>query len=80
MVDACMLVIEESLKQGEEIAIQGFGSLSLKHRAARKTKHPDTGEDIDIEARYVPKFNFGKNLRVAAKLYELSLDENKSGD
>ena len=79
-VDAALLVIEEALKNGEDITIHGFGSLGLKLRAARRTKHPETGEDVEIDARYVPKFSFGQNLRTAAKLYELSLNENKRGD
>ena len=83
IIDACLLVIEDSLKKGEEISIHGFGTLGLHHRAARKTKRVGTDEWVDIEARYVPKFVSGNNLKIAAKIYELSLQESpiaKGGD
>lgn len=75
MLNACLSVIEDALKHGEDISIRGFGTLGLQYRKARKAKHPDTGEDVDIEARYVPKFSFGNDLRLCAKMFELSLDE-----
>lgn len=78
--DACMSVIEEAIKKGDKITIHGFGTLGVHQRAARTTKHPETGEIIEVAARYVPKFTFGNNLRMAAKLYELSLDDFKHTD
>lgn len=76
ILDACLSVVEDALKHGEEISIYGFGSLGVHQRAARATKRPDTGEWISIDARYVPKFNFGNTLRTAARIYEMSLNEN----
>lgn len=75
VVDTCLLVIEEALKRGEPVTIKGFGTLGLKYRKARATKSLETGEWVDVEARYVPKFNFGNDLRRCAKIYELSLLE-----
>lgn len=79
IIDACLAVIEDSIKHGENIAIHGFGTLGVHHRAARLTRHPDTGEVIRIDDRYVPKFTFGNTLRMAAKVYELSIKE-RDGD
>lgn len=78
IVDACLAVIIDAIKNGEEISIKGFGSLGLHYRAARRTKEPNSGEWCEIEARYVPKFAYGNDLRMAAKLYEISLAENDS--
>ena len=75
IIDACLAVIEDALKNGEEINIHGFGCLGLHYRAARTTIDPFYGEPCEIEARYIPKFNYGKTLRMAARLYELSLKE-----
>ena len=75
VLDTCLEVITESIKQGESIYIHGFGTLGLHKRAARKTKHPETGKMIDVDARYVPKFQFGNILRMAAKIYELNKDD-----
>ena len=77
ILDACLSVVEDAIKHGEEIYIHGFGSLGVHQRAARTTKHPETGEIVEVRARYVPKFTFGNNLRMAAKLYEMSLDDFK---
>lgn len=77
ILDAIIQVVEESLKAGEPVTIQGFGTLGLKYRKARATKQVGTDEWIDVAARYVPKFSFGNDLRMAAKLYELSLDDLK---
>ena len=78
ILDACLLVVEDAIKHGEEVTLHGFGTLGLHHRAARKTKRVGTDEWVDIEARYVPKFVSGNNLKVAAKLYELSLSDSSS--
>ena len=56
--------------------MRGFGTLYLKYRKARSTKQVRTGQHIDIDARYTPKFSFGDRLRMCAKLFELSLDDD----
>lgn len=73
MVDTCIAVIADALKHGEPISFRGFGTLALHYRKARKTKHPDTGEDVDVPDRYIPKFTYGKDLRMCARVFELSL-------
>lgn len=78
IIDTCLFVIEDALKHGEEISVYGFGTLGLNHRAARQTKHPDTGNVITIKERYVPKFNYGNILRMAARAYEEN-SGNKGG-
>lgn len=78
VIDNIISVIEESIKHGEPISIQGFGTLALHYRKARSTKHPDTGEPVVVPARYIPKFDYGKDLRMCAKIYELSLDNIES--
>ena len=84
VIDACLAVIVDALKNGEEINIKGFGRLGVHYRAARRTKEPNSGELCEVEARYVPKIYFGTELRMAAKLYELSLpnvvDEREDGE
>ena len=76
VLDAALYVIEESLKRGEPVSIRGFGSLGLKYRKPRATKKMGTGEWVEIDARYIPKFSFGNDLRLCAKIYELSLNDS----
>lgn len=75
MLDSIIYVIEDSLKHGEEVSIRGFGTLGLHYRKSRKLKHVGTGEDTVAEARYIPKFAPGHDLRLSAKMYELSLSD-----
>lgn len=83
VIDACIAVILDAIKNGEELSIKGFGSLGLHYRAARRTKEPNSGEWCEIEARYIPKFSYGNDLRMAARLYELShaeTEQEEGGD
>ena len=80
IIDACLAVVEDAIKHGEDVSIHGFGTLGVHHRAARQTKHPDTGETVNIDARFVPKFSFGNSLRMAAKVYEMSLSDREGGE
>jgi len=52
----------EALSSGDNITLVGFGSFRLVERAARKGRHPQTGEEIFIKAKKVIKFRPGKNL------------------
>lgn len=78
IIDACLEVIKDSLSKGEPVSISGFGTLFLNYRKERSTVHPITREPVVVKARYSPKLSFGSDLRMCAKLYELSLDELSS--
>ena len=53
-VTAVIDVIGESLKDGEKVAIVGFGTFEVKDRPARKARNPRTGEEIEIAASKAP--------------------------
>jgi len=52
-----------TLSSGQRIEIRGFGSFSLHYRAPRQGRNPKTGESVNLEAKYVPHFKPGKELR-----------------
>ena len=64
-VDAVVSGIASSLQGGEQVSIVGFGTFSVKRRAARSGRNPRTGESIQIQASNVPAFKAGKALRDA---------------
>ena len=64
-VDAVLGSISGSLSNGQQVAIVGFGTFSVKHRAARAGRNPRTGEAINIAASNVPGFKAGKGLKSA---------------
>ncbi len=66
-VDCIFSNITETLRNKETVQISGFGSFKIRKREARKGRHPLTGEEINIEARMVPKFVSGKALKDVVK-------------
>jgi DNA-binding protein HU-beta len=64
-VDAIFAAIRDSLRQGQDVTIVGFGSFEVRARAARKGRNPQTGKAIQIRGRKVPAFRAGKPLRDA---------------
>lgn len=61
MVDA----ITNALKNGDQVSLIGFGTFSVKERAARTGRNPQTGATIDIAASKIPGFKAGKSLKDA---------------
>lgn len=67
VVDTVFSAITDSLKKNEPVQIAGFGSFKTAKREARTGRNPQTGAQIQIEARMVPKFVAGKALKEAVK-------------
>lgn len=65
LFDSTIDQITKALQNGEEVSILGFGTFSVKHRAERSGRNPQTGEVIKIEAAKVPSFKAGKALKDA---------------
>lgn len=59
--------ISDTLKKGEKVVITGFGTFSVRSRAARRGRNPQTGAPIDIPARKTPGFTAGKALKKAVR-------------
>jgi DNA-binding protein HU-beta len=57
--------ITNALSRGETVNLVGFGSFSVKSRAARQGRNPKTGEPIQIPAATMPVFKAGKGLKDA---------------
>lgn len=55
--------IATALKKGDKVALIGFGTFSVTKRAARTGRNPQTGKEIKIKAKKVPKFVAGKKLK-----------------
>lgn len=66
-VEALFESIQEYLSEEERVQIIGFGTFEVRHRAARKGRNPQTGEEIQIAATKVPAFKAGKALKDAVK-------------
>ena len=64
-VDAVLDSVTRTLAGGGSVSLVGFGTFSVKHRAARMGRNPRTGEAIQIRASNVPGFKAGKALKDA---------------
>ncbi|MCY4531738.1 MAG: HU family DNA-binding protein [Gammaproteobacteria bacterium] len=64
-LDSVIDSITDSLRKGDSVALVGFGTFSVRSRAARTGRNPQTGESIQIAAAQVPAFKAGKALRDA---------------
>jgi DNA-binding protein HU-beta len=64
-VDAVFDAITAALKAGDSVALVGFGTFTVKGRAARSGRNPRTGETIEIAASKAPVFKAGKALKDA---------------
>lgn len=53
----------QTLAEGGRIEVRGFGSFTLSYRAPRVGRNPKTGEPVQLDAKYVPHFKPGKELR-----------------
>lgn len=66
-VEALFGSIQEDLSKGNKVQLIGFGTFEVRHRAARKGRNPQTGDQIEIPASEVPAFKPGKALKDAVK-------------
>ncbi len=64
-LDSAIDAITTALQNGEQVSLIGFGTYSVKHRAARTGRNPQTGAEIEISAANVPSFKAGKALKDA---------------
>ena len=62
-VKAFISIVSESLKNGEDVSLTGFGTFTVVDRAEREGRNPMTGATITIAAKKVVKFKPGKILK-----------------
>lgn len=55
--------IAQALAEGNRVELRGFGAFSVRERKPRIGRNPRTGEKVHVEAKSVPFFRPGKDLR-----------------
>ena len=63
VLEEVMASIKEAVKAGDKVSLIGFGSWEAKQKAARTGRNPQTGKEIKIKAKRVPKFSAGKEFK-----------------
>jgi integration host factor beta subunit len=64
IVNAMFDAMANRLASGERIEIRGFGSFAVKRRRARQGRNPKTGQLVRVDAKRIPFFRAGKELRI----------------
>ena len=63
IVTAIFDAITEQLAKDGRVELRGFGAFSTRARDARTGRNPRTGESVDVDAKRVPYFKPGKEMR-----------------
>ena len=66
-VDCVLASITGALRKGDAVALVGFGTFKVNQMKARKGRNPQTGAEIQIPAKKVPRFVPGMALKDAVK-------------
>jgi len=64
-VECVFSTITSALKKKDAVTLTGFGTFKVAQRNARKGRNPQTGQEMTIKAKKVPKFVAGKALKDA---------------
>ena len=65
VIDDFLEEIKTSLIEGGKVQLSGFGTFSVRKRAARTGRNPRTNEPIQLPASKLPCFKAGKSLKDA---------------
>lgn len=63
VVDIFFEEIGQRLAEGGRVELRGFGAFSTRDRGARQGRNPRTGEAVEVDAKRVPYFRPGKEMR-----------------
>jgi integration host factor subunit beta len=74
VVTALFDAITEQLSEGGRVELRGFGAFSSRKRDARTGRNPRTGEAVEVDAKRVPYFKPGKEMRERLNLQEVTAE------
>jgi len=63
LLDSVLDLIQETLLQGQEVKLVGFGKFGVRARKESSRINPQTKRPIQVAAKVVPLFRPGKELK-----------------
>jgi integration host factor subunit alpha len=69
LVESFFDVVRETLIQGEQVKLSGFGNFEVREKSQRPGRNPKTGEEMPITARTVVTFRPGQKLKSKVENY-----------
>ena len=64
LVESLLEIIKQTLENGEDVLISGFGKFCVKEKNERKGRNPATGDDMMLAPRKVATFRCSPMLRI----------------
>ena len=74
VVGALFDSITDQLAKGGRVEFRGFGAFSTRQRDARVGRNPRTGDPVSVDAKRVPYFKPGKEMRERLNLGEVTAE------
>jgi DNA-binding protein HU-beta len=78
VIDAMLFVINEAIKRGEQINLQGFGSFKLRHLKHISVKDFNSDNKFEVPDRYTVKFVPGCDMKNSAAVYGTSIEDMRA--
>ncbi|MCX6091771.1 MAG: HU family DNA-binding protein [Candidatus Bipolaricaulota bacterium] len=63
LLDNVLDLVQDALLTGDEVKLVGFGKFAVRARKASSRINPQTKRPIQVEAKVVPLFKPGKELK-----------------
>jgi len=67
-VETLLRLAKETMISGSDLLLSGFGKFNVKHKKQRRGRNPQTGEQLDLDARRVVTFKPSGILRTRINL------------
>ena len=74
VVSAFFDSITDQLRKGGRVELRGFGAFSTRQRDARLGRNPRTGQSVEVDAKRVPYFKPGKEMRERLNLQDAAAE------
>lgn len=63
IIETLLEIMKQTLEQGDDVLISGFGKFCVKEKNVRRGRNPATGEDLLLPERKVVTFKCSGKLR-----------------
>ena len=63
LIESLLELVKDTLANGEDVLISGFGKFCVKKKKKRRGRNPSTGEDMILEPKRVVTFRCSRQLR-----------------
>jgi integration host factor subunit alpha len=62
-VESLLEIVKETLEDGDDLLVSGFGKFCVKEKKKRRGRNPSTGSDLTLRERKVVTFKCSGKLR-----------------